>query len=327
MDKKFDWTALAEGLENGEPQGQGIAKDAEFLWNASGKLGQKKTAPELDMNAIMAKMKTRIEAEESTEVIAPKKTYLQLRYLKYAASVAIIGMLSFVAYYISSDSQNSLAIEKNEQNLSEASKSLALSDGTQITLDKGAKLSYPPSFSETERIVRLKGSAFFDVARDESKPFSIEMEQAKVQVLGTSFQLTSDKESAKVDVKSGKVNFANKSGEKSFLLTVGQSATYNASTNELTKYMGYQNNDGDQARVEWQNDRIYFKHLPLSAIVNFMANWQGVSVTWENPNNEAMTQSRVTTFKTDASLTQMFGNILDGTGVQMEKNGNKIILK
>ena len=48
---------------------------------------------------------------------------------------------------------------------------LKLSDGTIVYLNAESKLSYPVTFSETERKVHLVGEAFFDVQKDTTKPF------------------------------------------------------------------------------------------------------------------------------------------------------------
>ena len=48
---------------------------------------------------------------------------------------------------------------------------IRLEDGSRITLDPGSKMSYPVHFSSAKREVFLSGNAFFDIAKDPSKPF------------------------------------------------------------------------------------------------------------------------------------------------------------
>ncbi len=65
-----------------------------------------------------------------------------------------------------------------------------LPDGTHVKLNADSKIIVPSRFSGDRREVTLIGEAFFDVARDESKPFLINTENMKVEVLGTSFNVS-----------------------------------------------------------------------------------------------------------------------------------------
>jgi Fe2+-dicitrate sensor, membrane component len=66
---------------------------------------------------------------------------------------------------------------------------LTLTDGTQVWLNAGSRLSFPSRFKENERLVILEGEAFFDVRRMPEKPFKIAVKQQVVTVLGTSFNI------------------------------------------------------------------------------------------------------------------------------------------
>jgi len=80
-----------------------------------------------------------------------------------------------------------------------------LSDGSSIWLDKNSTLSVDKSFGESIRKVTLEGKAFFDIARDEAKPFIIDANEVDVQVLGTSFTIDANDDTPSVAVKSGRV--------------------------------------------------------------------------------------------------------------------------
>lgn len=66
---------------------------------------------------------------------------------------------------------------------------LSLSDGTRIWLNAKTELTYPVVFTGKERRVKLKGEAYFDVARNETQPFIVETDPMEVKVLGTSFNV------------------------------------------------------------------------------------------------------------------------------------------
>ena len=67
---------------------------------------------------------------------------------------------------------------------------LVLADGTQVWLNAETELTYPTAFPGDNRRVRVKGEAYFEVAKDEGKPFIVEMEGWQVQVLGTAFNVS-----------------------------------------------------------------------------------------------------------------------------------------
>jgi len=95
---------------------------------------------------------------------------------------------------------------------------ISLEDGSRITLDPGSKMSYPAHFSgsgrrgdgrrgDGRREVFLSGRAFFDIAKDPSKPFFVYANELVTKVLGTSFTVRSfaNEREVSVAVKTGKV--------------------------------------------------------------------------------------------------------------------------
>lgn len=87
-------------------------------------------------------------------------------------------------------------VEKNE---------IQLSDGTGITLSKGARLEVASGFGSDHRHVSLSGKAFFEVIQNAELPFEVHAEGMEVHVLGTSFQVASNDALADVVVHEGTV--------------------------------------------------------------------------------------------------------------------------
>jgi ferric-dicitrate binding protein FerR (iron transport regulator) len=89
---------------------------------------------------------------------------------------------------------------------------ISLEDGSRVTLDPGSKVSYPTHFSDARRDggrreVFLSGKAFFDIAKDPSRPFFVYANELVTKVLGTSFTVRSyaNEQEVSVAVKTGKV--------------------------------------------------------------------------------------------------------------------------
>lgn len=76
---------------------------------------------------------------------------------------------------------------------------VVLSDGSKVTLNAGSELKYPVQFSANEknRMVFLKGEAFFEVEKNTNHPFIVNTRDMDVKVLGTQFNITSYPDDAK----------------------------------------------------------------------------------------------------------------------------------
>ncbi len=77
----------------------------------------------------------------------------------------------------------------------EHTSNFTMEDGTIITLNKNSRLSYSDKYGKDSRNVKLEGEAYFEVAKDPSKPFQVEMNGASITVLGTHFNVKADAES------------------------------------------------------------------------------------------------------------------------------------
>ena len=111
-----------------------------------------------------------------------------------AASAAAIAGIFFLATWMVNDSVNK-EIDSNrlyvEVPLGQRM-NLTLPDGTEVSLNSGANLSYPMAFRGKERKVSIEGEAKFSVTHDEDHPFVVETYAADVTVLGTEFVVCAD---------------------------------------------------------------------------------------------------------------------------------------
>lgn len=71
---------------------------------------------------------------------------------------------------------------------------LRLEDGTDVRLNAGTVLEYPPVFDRSIRRVKLSGEAMFEVQHDGQRPFVVETFTSEVEVLGTKFNVLADED-------------------------------------------------------------------------------------------------------------------------------------
>lgn len=141
---------------------------------------------------------------------------------------------------------------------------VVLNDGTVVTLNRNATLSYPSKFASNKREVTLKGEAFFSVAKDKQRPFTISVDGTKVTVLGTSFNIHSTGDHhVEVVVNTGKVSFSDSKGRQ-VILTPGEKGVYQSK--QLTK----QKND-DSNFMSWKTRVLRFDDASLSYIFDTLA--------------------------------------------------------
>jgi hypothetical protein len=133
---------------------------------------------------------------------------------------------------------NQLIIPKGQQS------SLTLSDGTKIWLNTGTRIIYPPVFNKTERVVYVEGEVFLNVSPDSKRPFIVKTKEFDIQVMGTSFNVSSyeDMEEHTVVLMEGSVKIKSKELKEEISLVPNQKLSrfrskYNIETVNAPEHM------------------------------------------------------------------------------------------
>jgi transmembrane sensor len=110
---------------------------------------------------------------------------------------------------------------------------VVLPDGSVAHLDAGSAIAV--DYRETRRQVSLlAGQAFFEVVRDQGRPFKVFADDVSVLVTGTAFGVRKGPETTTVAVQSGTVRvFAN--NDAGSRLTVGERLVYNRQTRAISR--------------------------------------------------------------------------------------------
>lgn len=121
------------------------------------------------------------------EPVKGRKRILQGAFMKVAAIVAIL-LMSGLLYMQLKDAGEDYGMQTISVPAGQYV-SLSLPDGTNIWLNARTKIEYPVSFNKKERIVKLDGQAYFEVAHDDKIPFIVQTAKGNVSVLGTKFDV------------------------------------------------------------------------------------------------------------------------------------------
>ncbi|MEM9327948.1 MAG: FecR domain-containing protein [Bacteroidota bacterium] len=155
-----------------------------------------------------------------------------------------------------------------------------LEDGTKLNLYRGSSFSVV-KMTEDQRIVRLQGKGFFDVVRDEERPFVVETEHARVEVLGTSFVVdTKALEGTEVLVASGKVSMAPKEERENadaLLLEVGDKGVLADDASVLEK-----RDIANENFMAWSSGVLSFKEEELADVGEVLKEVYGLQVSFTN---------------------------------------------
>jgi len=155
--------------------------------------------------------------------------------------------------------------------------SLTLADGTVIRLNADSRLQYPSEFSGDSRIVYLEGEAFFNVAKDKTKPFIVKTSFGDVRVLGTAFGISayaSEPESYTTLVR-GKVSVEREGIKPVVILPGEQVVTFK--DGKMIK----QEVDVEEF-VGWKDGIYVFKEKSLGEIMKTLERWYNISVDFQD---------------------------------------------
>ncbi|HEU4470758.1 MAG TPA: FecR domain-containing protein [Flavisolibacter sp.] len=156
--------------------------------------------------------------------------------------------------------------------------SLVLADGTRVWLNAGSSIHFPTAFVEKERRVEITGEAYFEVARDASKPFHVAVNGMDVRVLGTHFNINaySDEESIKTTLLEGSVQVSN--GARQVVIKPGEQASFSGGNSGLVNVRSGVDID---AVIAWKNGFFSFNNSDLPTVMRQIARWFDVEVVYE----------------------------------------------
>jgi len=245
------------------PENKTYFENLKKTWELSGRLDPKPVI--VDANQAWNNVLSQIDVKSNEQEIISIGSRINRKtvFWSIAASIVIlIGGFSLLKLNtteineISKFSENSVLINQ-------------LEDGSQVTLNANTILSYPEHFEENERRVELKGEAFFEIERNEEKPFIIDLPEASyVKVLGTSFNIKANETDSIVTVfvKTGKVEFGTSTSEK-IILEAGEKGMLNRNTGVLTalenKTIGFK-------ETYWIDQQVFFDHVNLNEVVDIL---------------------------------------------------------
>lgn len=201
--------------------------------------------PHMDEATVFASINNKITARtpqiQKTAKVIPLK-----KWIFAVASIAILALATLILF------PNTVNINSDVGQFV----SHSLPDGSEINLNGNSQIEYKNNF-EDDRILQLKGEAFFNVKK--GKSFVVETKDGLVSVLGTSFNIFSRDNIFVVSCKTGKVKVESKN--QAYILQKGDRIRI-----ENNKSLGKEHFDNDKIG-SWINGESYFSSASLEEVV------------------------------------------------------------
>jgi transmembrane sensor len=279
-----EWEEIASAL-SGEKEGRHelidrfMAEDnneVEKKWKGLRTMNEDK---DINVDDAWNKVSSRIDTAGITEGREPVK-FISLRstFMRVAAvALILLGISAAALYFISSDSLSRKIVVATSN--SQFNYRVSLPDGSSIFLNRNSELKYHSNFGRHSRAVTLEGEAFFDIAHDPSKPFTIDAGKASVKVVGTSFNvITNNPDSAvEVFVRTGKVMLSDNTGNKSLLLEPGYVGTIDSkvSVKKINHNPNY---------LSWQTKKLDYNGQTLDIVFRDLKRVYNMDIVADDPS-------------------------------------------
>jgi ferric-dicitrate binding protein FerR (iron transport regulator) len=248
-------------------------------------------------------IEARNEKETKVVSISPIRKTLML----VAASITLV--LGF--FYV-----NDLFLFSNVQYATGTgvTKEINLPDQTTIHLAANSEISYNKSTWEKERVISLKGRAYFDVKQ--KGQFVVNLPEGKVEVLGTRFEVHELNQIISIKCYEGKVKASVLGESEEIIANAGDAYSFTSET-------GWQKGNLEYDEPRWLDGINQFESAPLKQVIDVLEAEFGVSI--EAKEGVDLSQTFTGYFpNNDKELA--FKLVFEPFGIEVEEDGERVVL-
>lgn len=282
-----DILSLSEWLNDSE-KNRGEFRQMKSYWDAEVAFNHS-VAPVFSTDKLLREVEQQCKNQKNRQ--------LWRSFVPLAAAVALVLVLSALSFM---QYRNDKVSAYYTLLTDERKSHFTMDDGTQIILNKNSRLTYTDAYGKKERSVKLEGEAFFEVAKDATKPFAVEMGEASITVLGTHFNVKADTDSDNITATlvEGSIRF--EGSKQNIVITPNQQLTFSRSTNNIDiKHVDTDTFTG------WKNGLLKYKSIPFTDLIAELEKTYKVEIKIEN---KQLTKPNVTvsgTFSSEQNIEQI----------------------
>ncbi|HEX7905505.1 MAG TPA: FecR domain-containing protein [Chitinophagaceae bacterium] len=194
---------------------------------------------------------------------------------------------------------------------------VTLPDGSNAWLNSLSSIKFPTSFAGRERNVEITGEVYFEIAHNRAKPFVATINNMKVEVLGTHFNVNAypDETTIQTTLLQGSVKVSE--GDKINMLKPGQQARLDKSDHlEVVSDV-----DLDQV-IAWKNGFFNFNKADIGTIMRQIVRWYDIEVDYSAINTKELFWGGIDKNLPLSSVLR----ILEKNQVHFRMEGKKLVL-
>lgn len=197
---------------------------------------------------------------------------------------------------------------------------IQLPDGSMVWLNAASSIQYSLNIGTAkQRVVKLDGEAYFEVAKNATHPFIVETDKQSVEVLGTHFNINSykDERVTKTTLLEGSVRVSHNITNESEVLKPGEQSLVSVSGMDIKEV------DVDES-IAWKKGYFMFNNERQESILRKVARWYNVEIEYADQDaKEVMYYGTVSRFEKISKVLRKF----EQTGeVRFDIKGNKVIV-
>jgi len=203
---------------------------------------------------------------------------------------------------------------------------LVLADSTTVWLNSESHLKFPVQFEPHKReVILLAGEAFFDVSRDEHAPFTVKTNYIDVEVLGTSFNLSTYKNESLIHTTlvSGKVKVTPLIGySEPQILSPNEQAILNKTNNNISIRQV-----DVSMYCSWRDGYFVFYEEKLEDVFKKLSRWYNIQFFFQSETaRHERFSGKIPRFNNCDELLRMIEKTTDVT-FQIDEKNNVVINK
>jgi len=196
-------------------------------------------------------------------------------------------------------------------------RAVTLVDGSRVTLNTRTRLAV--RFTHHARDVVLEGGeAFFEVARDTSRPFTVLTSLGTARAVGTRFNVYLEDRQLTVTTEHGQVLVGEKRGDSGVLVDAGRQAEVGP---DLARPVV---RAADLTRIlNWRNERLEADDVPLAVVLRDFSRYTLVPVRSATPEIGAV---RVTAVVRTGDIDSLEAMLKGALGLEVERRGGEMVV-
>ncbi|MEJ2905820.1 FecR family protein [Pedobacter panaciterrae] len=178
---------------------------------------------------------------------------------------------------------------------------VTLPDGTRALLNAESSITYPVLFAGNERRVDISGEVYFEVAKDKKRPFRVFVDNMKVEVLGTHFNVSAYKEDKDISTTLFEGSLDVIKGADRTRLVPGRLARWNKKKENLENLPA----DLEEA-MAWKNGDFVFNKENIQLIMVKLSRWYDVTVVYKGNMSGLNFSAKISRKSTISEVLELF---------------------